>query len=121
MDGKPMPADQMKAQDSPKHRRVDQTDMEARAAIASTMRRFGPWRYKLAMLAAATAHRSADRASLLEHCKGIRRELDEARSEMVAALSEAPARITNHSRVNDVAKALDDVEARLVAVRRELD
>ena len=88
--------------------------------LAETMDRFPGWRQRCAFMAAAAARPDSDPAPLVEDCATIRAEVQEARTDILLALSDAPPRLAGHSRVVDVERALDSVEAAVQAVERQL-
>jgi hypothetical protein len=50
---------------------------------------------------------------MLDQCALIRGQLTEARTELILRLADAPQRVSGHSRVVDVERALDGVDAML--------
>jgi hypothetical protein len=75
-------------------RRVTQHD--ARAAIADVMSRFDPWRNMITLMKARAArpHDDNERAVMQDQCAEIRRELGEARAELIIRLAEANPRVS---------------------------
>ena len=61
-----------------------------------------------------------ERRMMLERCAGIEAELRAARTELIIELGEAPQAIAGHSRVSDVERALDSIEAALADIRHRL-
>ena len=106
-----------------KHRRVmDTSNGDAKRAVAETLAQFGPWRVDLAQFMAHVERgiSSADREKMLARCAAIEDELLAARTELIVGLAEAPRKVAGHSRVVDVEKALDNIEAGVKALRAKL-
>ncbi|RYE09510.1 MAG: hypothetical protein EOP22_08575 [Hyphomicrobiales bacterium] len=103
-------------------RKTDTSNAEARQAIADTVSRFPAWRSDLAQYAVIAERRfsTAERQRMLDRCEVIMREVQEARVALVMGLMDAPRMVAGHSRVSDVEKALDGVEASVNALRRRL-
>ena len=107
----------------PKKRRgMDTSSGDARRAVAQTLSQFGPWRLDLAQFMAHVERgiSSAEREKMLARCAAIEQELLEARTELIVSLAEAPQKVAGHSRVVDVEKALDNIEAGVTALRAKL-
>lgn len=93
-----------------------------RDALEPTLTQFSAWRSDLASLA-VRAERGAgdrDRRAMLARCAAIEDELRAARTDLIIELAEAPRAIAGHSRVADVEKALDNIEAALRDIERRL-
>lgn len=84
------------------------------------MARFPEWRQRCAFMEAAAARPHIDRAPLVEDCATIRAEVQEARTDILLALADAPPRLAGHSRVVDVERALDSVDTAVQAVETQL-
>lgn len=92
------------------------------AAIADIVGRFAAWRYALTLMAAKLArpHSGDEWHTMREQCRNIRRQLTEAHTDLLVSLAEAPAAVSGHSRVVDVERALDGIEAMLDGIERSL-
>ena len=104
-------------------RAIDRSDQLARAALAEALTRFPRWRDDVARFAISVekAKRTGDKAPILGRCEEIAREIAEVRTELILNLAEAPPRVCGHSRVVDIEKALDNIEATLSQVRTQLE
>ena len=104
------------------HRVTDTSTAEARQLLAGALAQFGDWRSDLARFSARAGRglTPADRAAMLERCDAIEAELREVRTSLIVDLADAPPKVAGHSRVVDVEKALDGVEAQAAALRRRL-
>ena len=71
-------------------------------------------------MAAAAERSGSNRAALTDDCAAIRSEVLAARTDILLALADAPARIAGHSRVVDVERALDSVDVAVKAVEQRL-
>ena len=93
-----------------------------RDALEPTMAQFNGWRSDLARFAVRADRHDGDRdrRRMLERCTAIEEELRAARTDIIIELAEAPQMIAGHSRVADVEKALDNIEATLKAVEHRL-
>lgn len=93
-----------------------------REALQPTMSQFSGWRSDLASFAVRAGRHAGDRdrRAMLARCAAIEDELREARTDLILELAEAPRPIAGHSRVADVEKALDNIEAALRDVRGRL-
>jgi hypothetical protein len=108
--------------EQPRRRVSDTSAAEARRAVEATLQRFGGWRDDLASFAVRVERRfsESERTRMLERCAAIEAELREAREDLLGALIDAPRSVAGHSRVEDVEKALDGVEATLGVIRGKL-
>jgi hypothetical protein len=97
----------------PKRRVVQHDSRDARVAVADVVSRFEPWRHGLALMSAKAGrtHEEDERRTMREQCHDIRRQLSEARTELILRLADAPRRVSGHSRVVDVERALDSIDA----------
>jgi hypothetical protein len=86
-----------------------------RAALEPTLSQFNGWRSDLASFAVRADRQAGDRdrRKMLERLGAIEAELRAARTDIILELAEAPPPIAGHSRVADVEKALDNIEASL--------
>jgi hypothetical protein len=106
----------------PRSRRMDRSNAQARLAVADVASRFGTWRTVLAQMS-ARAERTVDitnRAELLDRCKAIGAEIQAGRTDLILELADAPAKVAGHSRVVDIERAFDNLEAALHRVRDAL-
>jgi hypothetical protein len=99
----------------PRRRVFPQDNQQARTAVAGVVSRFGEWRSALSMIAAKVSRPQAEneRRAAMSRCAEIRREVGDVRAELTIRLASALPRVRGHSRVVDVVKALDGVEAML--------
>lgn len=100
-------------------RTIDRSDQIARAALADALTHFPKWRDDVARFA-ISAERTRDPTLMLARCDEIAREIAAVRSDLILDLAEAPQRVSGHSRVVDIEKALDNIEAALNDVRARL-
>lgn len=112
----------MSIEAGPRRRSVDNSNAEARRAIAETLAKFADWRDDLARFAVVIERRysSAERETMLARCQTISTHVQHSRVSLLEALLDAPQRVSGHSRVADVEKALDGVDAHISAIRRKL-
>jgi hypothetical protein len=110
--------------DTPETRRrmTDTSTAEARRVLAGALAQFGDWRSDLANFSARAGRglTAADRAAMLKRCDAIAAELLDVRTALILDLADAPPKVAGHSRVVDVEKALDGVEAQAAELRRRL-
>ena len=101
---------------------TDTSTAEARRVLSGALGQFGGWRSDLASFAIRARRPLSDteRAEMLARCDAIAAELLEVRTALILDLAEAPAKVAGHSRVVDVEKALDGVEAQATELRRRL-
>ena len=107
------------APDLLRQRVVDHSNRDARLAVAEVAARCPPLRARLAVMA-ARAERSlndAERSAFLDECTDIQKTVEGARTDLILALMDAPAKVAGHSRVLDIEKAIDNLEAAVSAVR----
>ena len=106
----------------PRKRVMDTSSGDARRAVADTLALFVPWRLDLAQFMAHVERgiSSVEREKMLARCAAIEAELLAARTELIVSLAEAPRKVAGHSRVVDVEKALDNIEASVNALRAKL-
>lgn len=113
----------MQLEEQPRRRRVmDTSNGEARRAVAEIVARFSSWRLDLARFSALAERRftADDRNTMLARCAEIEAELLAARTELIVGLAEAPQRVSGHSRVVDVERALDNIDASVKQLRGKL-
>ena len=109
-------------QGEPPRRQVDNSNAEARRAIAHTLGRLSSWRLDLARFQGMAERRftEADRQAMLARCAAIEGELMMARTDLLLGLADTPRRVTANSRVVDVERALDDVQSAVARLRARL-
>src|SRR5690606_36725665 len=93
-----------------------------RDALEPTLTQFNAWRSDLASFAVRAGRRAGEpeRRAMLARCAAIEAELLAARTDLIIELAEAPRVIAGHSRLADVEKALDNIEATLKDPERRL-
>lgn len=89
--------------------------------LAQTMARFPQWRERCAFMSAMAERPAMDRTRIARDCEAIRSEVLAARTDIIFALADAPQRLAGHSRVVDVERALDSVDAAISQVERRLN
>lgn len=107
------------------HRHTSDRNMALRAAtrvLQDVVDKIGPWHSELALMSLRAARRctDAERAAILTSCARIALEALEARAGIIAGLVDAPPAIRGHSRVVDVERSLDVVDARIADLRSGL-
>ncbi len=103
----------------PQRRTIDRSDQVARAALADALTHFPRWRDDVARFA-ISADRKRDPGPMLSRCEEIAREIAEVRLELILNLADAPQRVAGNSRVVDIERALDNIEAALRDVQARL-
>jgi len=96
---------------------------DARVALTDVARRFARWRLDQAMmLAHLSGGRLDEEASrvILARSKTMRVEIARAREDVSERLANLPPAVTGHSRVTDIARALDGIEASLDSIEQRL-
>jgi hypothetical protein len=109
--------------DAPRKKRaVDTSNGDARRAIADLVQQLEPMRTKIAIVSARSSrtHTSAERTELLDQCDEVARACRDARVELLDRLIDAPFKVVSHSRVADVEKTIDNLEAAVTAAKRQL-
>ena len=103
-------------------RKTDKSNQLVRRALADSIDQIGRWRMDAALIEARAARRLSDeeRVALRRQCTTIEAGIMEIRTGLIVDLAEAPSRIKAHSRVVDVEKALDNLEATLGDLQRHL-
>ena len=109
----------------PQHARgpaITSSDQQVRAALADALTHFPAWHDDLARLEVRTARGVAarDLNAMATRCGEISREIAELRSDLIFLLADTPQAIAGHSRVVDIEKALDSLEAKLAGVQKQL-
>lgn len=101
---------------------TENPNIAVREAIEPTLTHFNAWRSDLAKFAVRAERHNGDRdrRAMLERCVAIEAEVLDARTDLIIELAEAPRAIAGHSRVADVEKALDNIEATLKEIERRL-
>jgi hypothetical protein len=101
---------------------ADRSDQIARDALSEALTHFPKWRDDVARFSMTAARaKSTDRGSMLMRCQEIEREIADVRTDLIVNLAEAPQRVSGHSRVVDIEKALDNLERSLGAVRAQIE
>jgi len=105
--------------DAPTARKVDTSAREARLAVSEIAARLEPLRARIALInAKAERHFSTtERADLIAECDAIRAASAAARTDLISNLMEAPRKVAGHSRVVDIEKAIDSLEAAIDAAK----
>jgi len=105
-----------------KRRQVDTTNKDARIAVRAVVRALEPLRSRTALIAASALHgvTESERQSLLAECGEIAAGCREARQSLIIGLMDAPRKVAGHSRVLDVEKAIDSLEAAVEQARSSL-
>lgn len=98
------------------------TRKQAMLVLSNVVGRFGAWRSELAIIASRVArpHSEAERVAMRTACVRIATQVSDAHAEIIIGLAGAPQSVRGHSRVVDVEKALDGVEASLEDLRDQL-
>ena len=104
-------------------RQVDRTNRHARTAVADVVARCAPMRARIAVMHALAQRRltATERARLTNECAEFQHEIAAARTALIIGLMDAPAKVTSHSRVFDIEKALDGIEVALAELQGRLD
>jgi hypothetical protein len=100
--------------EEPRKRRVIDTSAgDARRAVADAVRSLQPLREQVALIAARAERplAAAERQRLCQQCENVERICQEVRVALRERLMDAPHKVVSHSRVTDVEKALDNLEA----------
>lgn len=111
-------------EESRPRRITDRSSRDARDAVADVVERFAPWRHTLATMTAMAERgrlANAERTGIEKQCEELGASILEARTELLAQLIDAPTKVTAHSRVVDVERALDNIEAGLLHLNRLLE
>jgi hypothetical protein len=105
-----------------KRRVVDTSNGDARRAIQATLDLFPGWRADLAAFDARVErnYTAADRELMLQRCRAIGDGVQAARVSLIESLMDAPPRVVGNSRIADVERALDDIEAAVRRLRKRL-
>ena len=103
-------------------RAVDHTNRDARVAIGPTIDLCQAWRTEIAQIGAKAGRPffSDDHYRLLRRCDEIGAQIRGARTSLTIELVEAPIKVRSHTRIVDLEKALDNLEATLETVRGRL-
>lgn len=106
--------DPTSSQSRPK-RVTDTSAREAKLAVAEVASRFEPWRSAIARIAARArgATSESERRAMCDECSRIEGEIRMSRTEVILELAEAPRKVTSNSRVVDIERAFENVEAAL--------
>jgi hypothetical protein len=121
-EGTPLPVRRLTPMTDAPRRASNNTDQLAREALADAFSHFPQWRSDVARfeMTADRVARDADRQPMRSRCEEIEREITDVRTELILNLAEAPQQISGHSRVVDIEKALDNIEAALRDVKERL-
>jgi hypothetical protein len=102
----------------PRRRVVDTSNRDVRRALAASIEQIGQWRSEVALLKARAAHfNGAGTDHLFRRIGEVEAGIMEIRTELLLDFADAPQKIKSHSRVVDVERALDNLEATLRDVR----
>lgn len=113
----------MELQQRERRRRVmDTSAQQARAAVKEVVTQFMPWRASISQMRARLTKRRdrVELAHMRERSAQIALEVRTARGEFIAGLLDAPQKVTAHSRIVDVERAFDELEAELKALQNAL-
>jgi hypothetical protein len=102
----------------PRRRLMDNSNRVVRNVLAGSIETIGAWRNEVALLKARAARFDGHETDKLQaRCSEIETGIMEIRMSLLAELADAPHKVRGHSRVVDVEKALDNLEAALSEVR----
>lgn len=106
--------------DAPPRRKTDQSNRQVRRALAGSIEQIGRWRMDVAVMQARAGRplSEAERTALRQNITAIEAGMMDIRMALIAELADAPPKIKGHSRVVDIEKALDNLEAALHELRR---
>ena len=97
-----------------KKRVTNNSVAEARRVVTPTLSLFGPWRGAVALMSAARSGAGDhERAAMSVRCGTIRVEIQLARNELTERVRALPPKAASSTRVTDVLRALDSIEATL--------
>src|SRR3569623_2152698 len=100
-------------------RKVDTSGREASLAVAEIAARLEPLRARIALINAKARRdlSNGERKDLVAECDAILAVATAARADLISNLMEAPRKVAGHSRVVDIEKAIDSLEAAIDAAR----
>lgn len=100
-----------------KQRVIDTSAREARLAVAGVAGALEPIRTRIAVISRRAERRptASDVASLKEECAAIAAQLARLRTDLISSLIDKPHRVLSNTRVTDIEKALDNLEAALAS------
>jgi hypothetical protein len=105
-----------------KRRIVDTSNGDARRAIQATLALFPSWRADLAAFAVRVErnYSASERELMLQRCRAISDGVQSARVSLIETLMDAPQRVAGNSRITDVERALDNIDAAVRQLRERL-
>lgn len=100
-------------------RKVDTSGREACLAVSEIAARLEPLRARIALISAKARRplSNGERADLVAECDASSSAVTAARADLISNLMEAPRKVAGHSRVVDVEKAIDSLEAAIDAAK----
>ncbi len=109
----------MDHEQAPPRRKTDKSNQQVRRALAGSIEQIGRWRMEVAVMQARAGRNlnEAERTALGRACSTIEAGMMEIRMALIVELADAPPRVRGHSRVVDIEKALDNLEAALHELR----
>ncbi len=98
------------------------TRRHAVRSVASVVKRIGPWRQTLLIVAARVTRKTTpeERQQLLAICEDVTAEIASARVDLIHQLMDVPDGVAGHSRVADVENALESLDAAISGIRSAL-
>jgi hypothetical protein len=110
----------MQSSEGPPSRVMDRSNRDAARAIAEIVSVIGDWREEAALMQAHLRFRHTLNERQRERIREIDAGIMELRTELIVRLADAPQKVAGNSRVVDVERALDNIEAAVTALRAKL-